>query len=239
MHTQWLAGRMRTFPGATAPRDLREEMALAQEVLVDHAHQLSRRHEKPGNPPRLFVGTPGTGKTTCLCKWLTQEVFLANRPAQVWRLDGVAPNTAEFLSVHGEILSVPVERVWAGGPADDATVRFVDLPGVSASDPAAQAALKAQVGQFHGAECFLVLNAAYDLSLLLAHTRAFVGLPLSGLIFTHMDEEIHVGKIWNVMLGSQLPVAWISGGQNIPGQFTRALPEALFDALVNQSLKGE
>ncbi len=239
MHIEWIANRVRTFPGATAPRNLREEIALVQEVLVDHAHQLARRHEKPSNPLRVFLGTPGTGKTTCLCKWLTQEVFLGGRPSQVWRLDGAAPNTAEFLSVHGEILNVPIERVWAGALPDENAARFVDLPGVAVNDPAGFAALKAQAGQFPGAELFLVLNAAYDLSLLLAHTRIFSALPLTGLIFTHMDEEIRLGKIWNVMLSAQLPVVWLSGGQNIPGQFTRALPEMLFDALVNQNLKGE
>lgn len=239
MHLEWLADRVRTFPGATAPRNLREELALVQEVLVDHAYQLARRHEKPGNPVRVFIGTPGTGKTTCLCKWLTQEVFLGGRPAQVWRLDGAAPNTAEFLSVHGEILNVPVERVWAGALPDENAARFVDLPGVAVNDPAAFAALKTQATQFVGAELFLVLNASYDLSLLLAHTRAFTGLPLSGIIFTHIDEETRLGKIWNVMLSAQLPVMWLSGGQNIPGQFTRALPEMLFEALVNQNLKGE
>lgn len=238
MHIEWLTDRVRNFPGATAPRNLREELVLVQEVLVDHAHQLARRHEKAGNPLRVFLGTPGTGKTTCLCKWLTQEVFLGSRLSQVWRLDGAAPNTAEFLSVHGEILNVPVERVWAGAPVDDAVARFVDLPGVAVNDPAAFAALKAQAEQFSGAEWFLVLNAAYDLSLLLAHTRAFAALPLAGLIFTHMDEETRLGKIWNVMLSAQLPVVWLSGGQNIPGQFIRAQPEMLFDALVNQNLKG-
>jgi len=61
----------------------------------------------------LFVGPPGVGKTTCLSKWLAQIVLLGGRSARVWRLDGHTANTAESLSVYGEILGVPVSRCWS------------------------------------------------------------------------------------------------------------------------------
>ena len=234
-HARWLSGQASSFLGYTKPRNLQEEFGLVRETLCDYWHQLVRRHTKPGNPVRLMVGTPGTGKTTALCKWMTQEVLLRQTTLRAWRLDGQGPNTAEFLSVHGEVLRLPVDRFWDDTeeiPED--TLRFVDIPGISAGDKEARRALVEQVKELPLTESYLVLNASYDLGLLLAHARFFSVLPLSGLILTHLDEETRWSKCWNLVLATQLPILYLSGGQDIPGNFQPALPEVLFDNFVKK-----
>ncbi len=237
-HARWLSAQSRNFLGATRPRNLLEEMELLRDVLSEYWHQLARRVEKPGNPVRVLVGTPGTGKTTVLAKWATLETFLRQRPSRIWRLDTDRPNTAEFLSLHGELLQVPVERLWNPDeqPPED-TMRLVDYPGVPIDQPDSLEALARQVKELGATEIHLVLNAAYDLGLLLRQARAFSQLRLSGVILTHVDEDERWSKVWNIMLATQLPITYLSGGQDIPGDFHPAIPESLFDTWISSAMQ--
>jgi flagellar biosynthesis protein FlhF len=175
----------------------------------------------PATGLHVFVGAPGVGKTTALCKWLTVSVLLQARKARVWRLDAGTANTAESLSVHGDILGVPVERSWTGHPISE-EIAFVDLPGTEWSDATAINALADKLRTMPVSQTHLVVNAAYDATVLLEQVRAFARMPISDLIVTHLDEEPHWGKLWNLVLGTGLPIRFLSAGQNIPGEFREA-----------------
>ncbi|MCF7762475.1 MAG: hypothetical protein K9N62_02265 [Verrucomicrobia bacterium] len=238
LHVQWLKDQLRQREGGGLRGGLREEFGAVQQLLVNYWNRLAGGFHPQVGVTRILIGTSGVGKTTCLCKWLTQEVLFSNQKARVWRLDGTCANTAEFLSIHGEILGVPVERVWSEElyePTND--VQFVDLPGVSAQDLPGIAALKPFLKHFEPAQFYLVLNAAYDLSHLLDHVKAFSVLPISGLILTHLDEDRRWGKFWNLLLGTRVPVVYLSADQNIPGDFTKAAPSSLFDLAGDQGLE--
>ncbi|MBM3832077.1 MAG: hypothetical protein FJ403_02145 [Verrucomicrobia bacterium] len=232
LHAHWLVDQVRSRNQPAA--NLKEEFTCVQDFLLQYWNRLAARSRSAKDQVRILVGTPGVGKTTCLCKWVTQEVLLGGQQARIWRLDSHAANTAEFLSIHGEILGIPVDRVWTEGEGSepDSLLQFVDLPGVPAGDGEAMAALTGQIKLFPSAQILLVLNAAYDLNHLLAHVRAFSALPLTGLILTHLDEETRWSKFWNLLLGAKLPVLYLSSGQNVPGNFGPASPQSLFDVAV-------
>ncbi len=214
--------------GPTPPPSLAAEIALARRVM---GRMWRPAPEMPATPerPHVFVGAAGSGKTTALCKWLAQAVLVEGRSAHVWRLDGSTANTAETLSVYGEILGMPVSRFWRGtAEAEGASIAFVDLPGVNWRNPAALAELHRQTSTLGSAHLHLVLNAAYEVPLLLAQARAFAALPLADVIVTHLDEEPRWGKLWNLALGTNLPIRFLSAGQNVPGDFVPASPEKIF-----------
>jgi flagellar biosynthesis protein FlhF len=205
--------------GPSAPESVRDEVELTRRAL--------REMWAPVQPPpsskpetHVFVGAPGVGKTTCLCKWLAKAVLLENQNAGAWRLDGPVANTAECLSVYGEILRVPVERSW---PTDTSQLKadtfFVDLPGVDWRAPARITEFLQELNRFPAAQVHLVLNAAYETPLLMNQIRAFSVLPISDLIVTHLDEEARWGKLWNLVVGTNFTIRFLSTGQNIPGDF--------------------
>lgn len=206
--------------GDVAPASLREEISVACSLLADF---WDRKPIAPtGSSLHVFVGPCGSGKTTALCKWLTQATLLAGHSARVWRLDGGTANTAESLSVYGEILGVPVARslTFEDGPPPE--IGFIDLPGVDWRDSAALRDLARRLTELPPAQVHLVLNAAYESSILLAQAQAFRQLPVQDIVLTHLDEEPRWGKLWNLVLGTNFRVGWLSAGQNIPGTFVAA-----------------
>jgi flagellar biosynthesis protein FlhF len=222
---------IQTAHGAAAPTSLREEIAAFRSALLSLWPD-----SDPASltPPGLhvFVGPAGSGKSTCLCQWLTQTVLLAAQPARLWRLDGSRANTAEQVSVYGEILGVPVDRSpLRDQPLDPNEVVFVDLPGIDWRDPIALEAVANQVHDLGPAQVHLVLNLAYDPALLIAQARAFQRLEMHDVILTHLDEEARWGKTLNLVLGTNCCVRFLSMGQNIPGDFVVASRDLILSRL--------
>jgi flagellar biosynthesis protein FlhF len=228
LRAQFILDQLRAKHGEIPPSLLGDEIALARVQLAG-----LWRKARPLTPNSLhvLVGPAGSGKTTCLCKWLTQAALVEGRRARVWRLDGATANMAESLSVYCEILGVPGERVWQGGAqtmAED--IGFIDLPGVDWRNPLAIKELEGQLNQFGRPRVHLVLNGAYDVAVLLAQTRAFASLPIEDIIVSHLDEELRWGKIWNLALGTNYSIRYLSTGQNIPGDFREASADEILDS---------
>jgi hypothetical protein len=202
------------------------EWCAVRDVLAGFWHPARQVMEGTGRP-HVFVGPPGSGKTTVLCKWMTLSALAQNQKARVWRLDGEAANTAEFLTLHCEIIGVPVERFWRA-PDEPADLFFVDLPGVETHNVNALSGLQIKLGALPQPHVHLVLNAACETSILFEQIHAFAALEVEDIIFTHLDEERRRVKLWNFVLGTNYPLSFLSAGQNIPGEFHRAESTLLF-----------
>lgn len=220
--------RVRAAHGEQPPAAFADEFALVKAAL-------GAAWQTPSVPPKgfpaihVFIGPPGSGKTTALCKWLAKSVLVERQMPRTWRLDSRTANFAGLLDFYSEIFNVPLEREWRGLSAlPGFDLGFVDLPGTNPHDTVALQQLRTRLQAIPAGQVHLVLNAAYEVPVLLAQVRAFAGLPVSDLILTHLDEEKRRGKLWNLVLGTNLPVRFLSGGQNIPGDFSPATPEQLF-----------
>lgn len=217
---------LRELHGAWPPSD----PDTATRFLIDYLGQRWRQAQFEGShaPHReIFVGPPASGKTTFLGKWLARTVLVEDRSVTVWRLNGRTANTAEGLSVLCQGLNVPVERSWSDDGRPAATPQFIDLPGADWRDAAALDELKVLLQTISHARVHLVLNAAYDIEVLLRQADRFRDLPLASLILTHLDEQPNRWKLWNLVLGTNLSISFLGAGQNVPGNLTAARAEML------------
>src|SRR5687768_1456120 len=110
-YSQSVLEELKKRHGREAPPSVVQELAWTRAILLQYWRQVPEITRNTAQRRiHLLVGAAGAGKTTCLCKWLTQAVLVDGCSAQVWRLDGRTANTAESLSVYGEILGLTVER---------------------------------------------------------------------------------------------------------------------------------
>lgn len=219
--------------GNQAPESFQQELEVARSTLRNLWREVKPVPDS-SRSPHILIGPAGSGKTTCLCKWLTQVVLVEDQHAHVWRLDGAKANSAEMLSIYGEILGVPVERTWSGPPEVPPAQSFIDLPGIQWWDASEMRELRERVESLFPAQLHLTLNIAYEMPQIMAQVRAFADFPLRDIIVTHLDEEVRWGKIWNLVMGSDFPVRFLNAGQNIPGDFLSATPELIFSRQFSQ-----
>jgi flagellar biosynthesis protein FlhF len=226
-HAERLQSRLFQLHGTEPPPSLESEWKFVNAALAEFWRTPLSPETTSSKQPHVFIGPPGSGKSTALCKWLTLAVLTEERLAHVWRLDAATANTAEFLSIHCEMLGTPVDRFWSP-PRAQADLLFVDLPGVEAEDTQALNALREQLKTLPSPRVHLVLNAAYETSALIAQWRAFLPLSPEDVIFTHLDEVTQRVKLWNFVFDTGRGIRFLSAGQKIPGEFRFATPELLF-----------
>jgi flagellar biosynthesis protein FlhF len=203
---------------------LPEQITALSEALRQHWRDEPRAAEADVH---IFVGVPGSGKSTVLCKMLAQTSLLQGQPATVYQLDSHLANPASLPSVYAEVVGAQFERTSPLEFERREESVFVDLPGVTLRNSKALEHLKSIISIFGIPQIHLVLNAAYEPMHLLEQVRFFSSLGIADLIVTHLDEESRWGKLWNLVLGTDLNIRALGTGQNIPGDFHPANPDVI------------
>ena len=172
----------------------------------------------------MLVGPTGVGKTTTVAKlasWATQ----AERPRKtvLITLDTYRVAAVEQLRVFAKILKLPLEVAVA--PRDlssclnrhsDAELVLIDTAGRSPRDRTGQEELKAIAQQNLKIETHLVLAAPTTESVLHDVVQQYRALPVHRLLFTKLDEVAHLGKLFNLLHYTGLPLSYVSMGQRVP-----------------------
>ena len=191
--------------------------------------ELQKSPRRPLGNRVIFLGSPGSGKTTALCKLLAADTFVRQQAGMVLKLDLDSANPSDGLAVFCEAMGVPCVRGVIDVPElDEDTRLYVDLPGLSLDDGEQIGLLAEELTPLAPTSHVLVVNAAYDSSVIKHLCRAGEQIGCTHLVLTHCDELIHWGKLWDILLGSELTPLFLGTGQNVAGD----LEENVIPAIV-------
>lgn len=177
-----------------------------------------------------FIGTPGCGKTTLLCKHLSQTLLTQQLPAQILKMDHTVPNADDTLRAFCDVWGLSLMR----DPIDLDHIHaeqplYVDTPGVASDDLLGWQTMRARLDQLHVQSRVFVLNAAYDAATLKEAVELARFAKATHLAFSHFDETKTVGKLWQPMLKSHLTPLCLSCGPHLTGSWNDKLLDCLID----------
>lgn len=169
-----------------------------------------------------LVGPTGSGKTTTIAK-LAARLEMSGKKVGLVTIDGYRIAAVEQLKIYAGLLNVPLEvaltpdeLVTAINGFSSKDVVFIDTAGHSQRDGSRLKELESFLGDGMQIENYLVLSAAADKDALDEAVRNFGRLPLTGLIFTKLDETVKPGVVISQNLKTGLPVVYCTTGQKVP-----------------------
>lgn len=186
-----------------------------------------------------FVGPTGVGKTTTIAKLaatysLRKEKRVALVTADTYRIAAV-----DQLKRYAEILRLPLEVVFTPEDLSAALVRqreadlvLVDTAGRSPRQGLHLAELRSLLANCPEIQTVLVVSATTKPDDLEQVYERFRPLAPDQLLFTKLDETASVGSLINLVERAQMPVGYVTTGQNVPDDLEVAQPERLVELVL-------
>ena len=192
-----------------------------------------------------LVGPTGVGKTTLLAKlaarWVMQH---GSRDIALVSTDAVRIGAPEQIHTLGRLLGVPAYAVESArelvpllaGLADRRLV-LVDSAGLSQRDPKLEDQLQQLADAHPRMSTALVISASAQAGALDETVERFRAARPASCVLTKLDEAATLGGVLSVLIRSQLAVAYVSEGQQIPEDLSPARAHRLIARAVELARK--
>lgn len=194
----------------------------------------------------VLCGPSGVGKTLIACKLAAQYALSHGTDSvALISMDDQRLGAQQQLKVFGGLLGVTVptarnavELQACLDRVADKDLVLIDTAGAPVDDIGLRELLT-QLGRDDvPLESYLVLGANTDYQSLGRVLDATADLCFSGAIVTKLDEAVVLGPILSAVIEAELPIAYVSAGQQVPDDLEAPLSRPLIDrtvALANES----
>ncbi|HSG52294.1 MAG TPA: flagellar biosynthesis protein FlhF, partial [Rheinheimera sp.] len=172
-----------------------------------------------------LVGPTGVGKTTTVAK-LAAEFAKRHGNDQVALIttDSYRIGAFEQLATFGRIIGCPVKQAKDSeelalllNQLQQRKLILIDTAGMSQRDVRLAEKLASLVHNSRvKIKSYLVLSATAQAKVMQESVTHFKRIPLSGCIFTKLDECLSLGEVINVAIANALPVSYLTNGQRVP-----------------------
>ncbi len=191
---------------------------------------------------QVFVGPTGVGKTTTLAKLAARYAFYHSEKVGIITIDHYRIGAVEQLRTYADIASLPLEVAVSPGELKRALEKLsncqrilIDTAGRSTLNIPHIQELAGYLRNLPAAEIFMVISAttkARDLRLI---CKNFNCMAYNRLIITKVDETDTYGTLLNSIYLSDLPVIYLTTGQNVPDDLCLADVEKMSALILGEA----
>lgn len=198
----------------------------------------------PVKGPKIifFIGPTGVGKTTTIAKIASRYKVEEHKQIALFTSDTYRIAAAEQLRTYANILEVPFRVIYSAEEMKQGLEEFksfdyifVDTAGHSHKNETQQEdmlSLIQAVDEGMEKETYLVVSATTKYKDLLNIADAYRNLTDYKLIFTKLDETSGLGNLLNLRLHTNVPLAYVTYGQNVPDDIEDFNPQKTVKTLL-------
>lgn len=195
-----------------------------------------------GRPLTLaLVGPTGVGKTTTIAKLAATFKLRQGKRVGLITSDTYRIAAVDQLRTYAEIIGLPLKV--AMSPADmasscqsldDCDVILVDTAGRSPRDAGRLDELRQYIDAAQPHHTHLVLSSVSSQAVLLEAAGRFLPIKPDRVIFTKIDEAVTHGVLFSVARRINLPLSYITTGQEVPDHIEPGSSQRLAELLLER-----
>lgn len=209
------------------PRELASVSMLRQRVLREMANRIAT-----SGPVRIpvgqrrvvaLIGPTGVGKTTTIAKLAANSRLRDRRRVGLLTLDTYRIAAVDQLRTYAEIIELPLavastpeEVVAALDRMQDLELVLVDTAGRSPRNEQQLQELQTMLAAIQPDETHLVMSCSSSSKQLLQTAELFATVGYSHLLMTKLDEALSLGSLMSLAQAQQVPLSYLTTGQNVP-----------------------
>ena len=170
-----------------------------------------------------LVGPTGVGKTTTIAKLAANFRLREKRRVGLITVDTYRVAAVEQLRTYADIIDLPMEVVATPREMREAVARMshldlvlMDTAGRSPRDEVKIQELKSMLSEAEPDEVHLVLSSAAGAKSLISTAEKFEDVGTTAMVLTKLDEAHSLGHLVSLVRECNLPVSYLTDGQNVP-----------------------
>lgn len=186
-----------------------------------------------------LVGPTGVGKTTTIAKLAANFRLRDKLRVGLITVDTYRIAAVEQLRTYADIIDLPMEVVSTPREMREAVCRLADLDlilldtaGRNPGDEVRIQELKSLLAEAAADEVHLVLSAVASPGSLVKTARHFAPVGTNALVLTKLDEAMSLGNVLPVARDCDLPMSYLTNGQNVPDDIRSVEREWLAKAIL-------
>jgi len=208
-------------------------------ILEDMGVRVDKNAFAKGKPNIVaLIGSTGVGKTTTIAKLAAVQTNRRKKQVAVITIDnyGIAAN--EQLKNYARIIGIPLETAVNHSELKRAVKKYqqkdlilIDTPGLNPNNQSQIRELASYFTKLPEIQKHLVVSVTTKEKDLRKIPQVFKAVGVQRLLFTKIDESSTYGNMLNVLIGTNIPLSFLSCGRKVPADIEAGSIQKLVDLI--------